>query len=105
MTRRPFLCNVVVAIILYICIGLKQAQVFILGVAVGHARQVVADRALQRTSQRPPRVTLGELLRNAAVFIKQRPQEAAALGVPADDTVVAIDTLVTERLHSSREAL
>ena len=56
MTRRPYFCNVVVAIILYICIGLKQAQVFILGIAVGHAGQVVADRALQGASQRPPRV-------------------------------------------------
>src|SRR5437660_1327342 len=46
--------------ILHRRIGLEQSQVLVLGVAVGHARQIIADHPLGRLLLSPPVVALGQ---------------------------------------------
>src|SRR5208282_791617 len=57
-----FLLPCSVCLMLHRRIGLEQSQVFVLGVAVGHARDVIADDALGTALFDPARVTIGQLL-------------------------------------------
>src|SRR5262245_11242217 len=67
-------------VILYRAVGLEQPQVLLLGVAVRHAGEVVADGPLDQAVARPPGVALRKELGGARELVEELPQHPPSLG-------------------------
>src|SRR5439155_18392591 len=82
--------------ILYAGIGLEQAQVFVLGIAIGHAGQIIAHGSLHLAVPSPPAVALRQLPGRPAVLLEKKPEKALTFVRHAHDPVMAIDAPVQE---------
>src|SRR3989338_7707132 len=94
----------------YFFVGLEEFTVFVLGIAVRHAGDVVADDAVWPLFLQALLASRMQLFGTRQVDLKQRPDEAARLVGHAHDPVVAVQffleekpQLLAERPHLGRE--
>ncbi len=78
-------------------------QVFLLGEAVGHPRDIVAHHSRQRVAFAPASKARRQQFRKAAKLVKQRPNDSASLVLHAHHPVMAINPLVEKLLELGLE--
>src|SRR5581483_914626 len=80
--------------ILHARIGLKKPEVFVLGITVGHAGEIIADGALQDGLLGTLRIALGQLFGRPAILGKNLLHEPPTLGRHAHDPMMSVDSLM-----------
>src|SRR5437879_6484088 len=83
--------------------GLKQPEILILGVTVGHARKIVTNRTFDFSGTRTLGIAFRHLFRPATKLRKQQLQEALALAGHARDPVMTVDALLQESFQAGFE--